>query len=123
MDALARRVATQVADELMTKLGLAPGQPPTTAAPGIRRKLNVDEFAFVAQHAPAVIRRKIRGKVIPEELVSGPPYLIHPNALKKFAVTPEIATQRLQEYESLHPKEAPAAPAQIQSEAGLPCPA
>lgn len=101
LDLLARRLAPLIARELAPLLRPVP-IPSIVAVGGVSevptailQRLRVDEFAFIVDRSPAVIRRKIRGRVIPRDLVSGPPYAIHPKALALFAVTPDIARARL----------------------------
>lgn len=61
----------------------------------IERRLTVKEFAFVIERSEEYVRRQIRGRVIPKELLDGPPYKINARAIKLFAVTPELAAARL----------------------------
>lgn len=99
IEALAKSLAPMVAEQIVARLGLSPALP-SQAAPAIRQMLTVDQFAAAISRSSELVRRKIRGQVIPRKDVSGPPYLIHPRALALFGVTPEIAAARLTELES-----------------------
>lgn len=63
-------------------------------------RFTVEEFAHIVERCPAVIRRHIRSqsKKLPPADVDGPPYKIHPRALARWGVTPEIALARLQSF-------------------------
>jgi len=99
IEALAKSLAPMVAEQVVARLGLSPVSP-SQAVPAIRQMLTVDQFAAAISRSPELVRRKIRGQVIPRKDVSGPPYLIHPRALAHFGVTAEIAVARLTELES-----------------------
>jgi hypothetical protein len=84
------RLAHMVADIVVAKMG-------TGEQVKARRltRLNIAQFAFCAQRSQEHIRRKIRGRVIPKNLVDGPPYLLDPKAFSIFGVSPEVALARL----------------------------
>lgn len=106
IEELAMRLAPMVADQVVAKLGLTPAPSVPAVAPVLRQRLTVEQFAFIVERSVEVVRRKIRSQRIPKEWVHGPPYHLHPKALTKFAVTPEIATERLAEWYRLHPEQA-----------------
>lgn len=103
LDALAARLAPLLAPLVARELApflrtLAPAQPQQTAGAGVLPRLTVEQFAFVIDRSQELVRRRIRGCVIPRADVSGPPYLIHPRALARFGVTPDIAAAKLVEW-------------------------
>lgn len=58
-------------------------------------RLTIKEFAAAVQLHEEVVRRKIRTRMIPRDMVFGPPYRISPKALAIFRVTIEDAQTRL----------------------------
>jgi hypothetical protein len=98
IEALAKCLAPMVAEQVIAKLSLPPTLSSPEAAPAVRQMLTVEQFAFCLNRSQEFVRRKIRGRVIPANFISGPPYQLHPSALKGFGVTPEIAAQRLKEW-------------------------
>ena len=104
--ALAMELAPLVAKAVVAQLSLTSASSAPAAAPTIKQRLTVEQFAFCLDRSQEFVRRKIRGKTIPAELVSGPPYFLHPKALKLLGVTNDIAAARLQEWFTLHPEPA-----------------
>lgn len=98
---LARRLAPLLAPLVAREVAAAlrivniPSAPTPPLAPAVLPMLTLADFAAVVGRHPEVIRRRIRGRRIPREMVDGPPYRLHPKALALFAVTPDIAADRL----------------------------
>jgi hypothetical protein len=88
------RCATEIAAQVLRLI--APQLAP--ASKTITRRLTVDEFAACIERGPEHVRCKIRSRFIPDSDFDGPPYLLHPRALKLFGVTPEIAADRLAQH-------------------------
>ena len=77
--------------------GMASHQPPPVIVP----RMSVKQFACAADLPPEVVRRKIRVREIPRNLVYGPPWKISPAALELFRVTPHEARVRLEAHNLL----------------------
>ena len=84
------RLAREVAKEVIALLDQR--EPPK---PVFTHRLTVEQFAICIERTAPHVREKIRLRRIPKTDVDGPPYLIHPRALKIFGVSPELGATRL----------------------------
>lgn len=64
-------------------------------APPILRRLTVADLAYVTERCEETVRRAIRSNRALRKYVSGPPYLVSPEALPLFGVSQALAAARL----------------------------
>jgi len=110
IDHIATAVASKLAPLLATR---AKAEAPASAPvpPTITHRLTVEQFAFIIERTAPHVREKIRLLRIPRADRDGPPYLIHPRALKLFGVSPELAATRLALWHRQQPSAAETPPA------------
>ena len=84
------RLAREVAKEVIALLDqrVAP-------KPVFTHRLTVAQFAACIERCEKHVLMKIRSGFIARADIDGPPYKIHPRALLRFGVTPEIGSARL----------------------------
>jgi hypothetical protein len=92
-----------LADKIVSRLKVVPSTDTTIAGrwAEVPRRLTVPQFSACLNVCVEVVRRKIRSKIIPANLVEaqGHGYLIDRSALPKFNITPEVAVERLARWE------------------------
>lgn len=110
-DATLDALADKLAPRLLAGLQAAGHPVAAASAPRPLPRMTPEQFAYVVERCPQVICRHIRAqsKKLPPSDVNGPPYLIHPRALERWGVTPEIALYRLDQYAQSKAKPAPQA--------------
>lgn len=95
---IAREVVATLFPTIRASIPTAtPPAAPTPPAATVLPMFDLATFAAVVGRHPEVVRRRIRSRRIPRDLVQGPPYRLHPKALTLFAVTHDIAAARLAE--------------------------